>query len=89
MSKLAENTEYRYREYVHVYEAGANNELGVTCLEARSDYTVQVCRVTSVTNDETSVTMVGAYSPATQVTTDLRPGKMNKGDSMVSSTATL
>ena len=53
----------------HTYEAGTSTELGVSGLDSKSDYTVRVAGVRSVTSEGEDVSMLGAYSPPTQVTT--------------------
>jgi len=60
---------------VSTYQAGGNVELRITGLEANSDYKVRVAAERWPTGEKES--MVGSYSPTTQVATLARAGPQN------------
>jgi len=60
---------------VATYQAGGNVELRITGLEANSDYKVRVAAERWPTGEKES--MVGSYSPTTQVATQARAGPQN------------
>ena len=61
--------------HVSTYEAGSDVQFGVEGLDPKSDYTVRVCAVRMVTNDDGSqVPMVGTLSPCTQLNTLAKQG---------------
>ena len=55
------------------YEAGSDLQLRMAGLDAKSDYTVRVCGVRLVNSGGETISLVGPFSPCTQVTTMARP----------------
>ena len=56
-------------QQVSTYDAGTDVQFRIAGLEAKADYTVRVCAVRLPTNEPTTTTLVGTYSPTTQLTT--------------------
>merc|ERR1719336_221957 len=54
------------------YEAGPDLQLRIAGLDAKSDYTVRVCGVRLVNTGEETISLVGPFSPGTQLTTMAR-----------------
>jgi hypothetical protein len=59
---------------VSTYDAGMEAQFRIAGLEPKSDYTVRVCAVRIPNNESTKVTMVGTFSPTTQLGTMARAG---------------
>jgi hypothetical protein len=56
-------------QQVSTYDAATDVQFRIAGLEAKADYTVRVCAVRLPTNEPTTVTLVGTYSPTTQLAT--------------------
>jgi hypothetical protein len=56
-------------QQVSTYDAGTDVQFRIAGLEPKADYTVRVCAVRLPTNEPTTVTLVGTYSPTTQLAT--------------------
>lgn len=56
-------------QQVSTYDAGMDVQFRIAGLEAKADYTVRVCAVRLPTNEPDTVTLVGTYSPTTQLAT--------------------
>merc|ERR1719228_2377776 len=63
-------------QQVSTYEAGTDVQFRIAGLEAKADYTVRVCAVRLPTNEPSTVTLVGTYSPTTQLTTLAKVGPL-------------
>jgi hypothetical protein len=61
---------------VTLYQAAHNIEFRITGLEAKSDYTVRVAAERRPTGESDTVSMVGSYSPTTQLATLARAGPL-------------
>jgi len=56
-------------QQVSTYEAGLDVQFRIAGLEPKADYTVRVCAVRIPSNEPDTVTLVGTYSPTTQLAT--------------------
>jgi len=56
-------------QQVSTYDASMDVQFRIAGLEPKADYTVRVCAVRIPTNEPDTVTLVGTYSPTTQLAT--------------------